>query len=135
MRQGRWVELLNDYDCVIKYHPGKANVVADALSRKEKVKPLHVRAIGMTVQTSLRDQVIQAQQEAMARNNLKHELDCGAEKHFKIKQDGVIYFQDRVWIPTVDELRKLILDEAHKTRYSVHPGADKMYQDLRSFYW
>ncbi|KAD3641058.1 hypothetical protein E3N88_30281 [Mikania micrantha] len=69
----------------------------------------------------------------MARDNLKR--DCGAEKHFKTKQDGVIYYLDRVWIPAVDELRTLILDEAHKTRYSVHPGADKMYQDLRSFYW
>ncbi|KAD5803342.1 hypothetical protein E3N88_14702 [Mikania micrantha] len=135
MRQRRWVELLNDYDCVIKYHPGKANVVADALSRKERVKPLRVRAMGMTVQTSLRDRILQAQQEAVARDNLKRELDCGAKKHFKTKQDGVIYYLDRVWIPAVDELRTLILDEAHKTRYSIHPGADKMYQDLRSFYW
>ncbi|KAD5960633.1 hypothetical protein E3N88_12105 [Mikania micrantha] len=71
----------------------------------------------------------------MARNNLKNELDCGAEKHFEMRQDGVIYFQDSVWIPAVDELRTLIPDEAHKTRYSVHPGADKMYQELRSFYW
>ncbi|KAD4180268.1 hypothetical protein E3N88_28859 [Mikania micrantha] len=62
MRQRRWVEPLNDYDCVIKYHLGKANVVADALSQKEWVKPLHIRAMGMTAQTSLRDKIIQAQQ-------------------------------------------------------------------------
>ncbi|KAD3067053.1 hypothetical protein E3N88_34933 [Mikania micrantha] len=104
MRQRRWVELLNDYDCVIKHHPGKANVVADALSRKERVKPLCVRAMGMTMQTSLGDHILQAQQEAVARDNLKCELDCGAEKHFKTKQDGVIYYLDRVWIPAVDEL-------------------------------
>ncbi|KAD2393961.1 hypothetical protein E3N88_40938 [Mikania micrantha] len=135
MRQRRWVELLNDYDCVIKYHPGKANVVADALSRKERVKPLRVRAMGMTVQTSLHDHISQAQQEAIERGNLKKDLDCGVEKHLETKPDGLVYFKDRIWIPAVDELRKLIFDEAHKTKYSVHPGADKMYQDLRAFYW
>ncbi|KAD2392852.1 hypothetical protein E3N88_39829 [Mikania micrantha] len=101
MRQRRWVELLNDYDCVIKYHPGKANVVADALIRKERVKPLRVRAMGMTVQTSLRDQILQAQQEAVESNNLRNEHDCGAEKQFETRPDGVVYFQDRVWIPDV----------------------------------
>ncbi|KAD2805532.1 hypothetical protein E3N88_38909 [Mikania micrantha] len=91
--------------------------------------------MGMTVQTSLRDQILQAQQEEVERNNLRNELDCGVEKQFETRPDGVIYFQDRVWIPAVDELRKLILEKAHKTLYSIHPGADKMYQDLRSFYW
>ncbi|KAL8249523.1 hypothetical protein R6Q59_006391 [Mikania micrantha] len=135
MRQCRWVELLNDYNCVIKYYPGKANVVADALSRKERVKPLRVRAMRMTVQTSLRDKILQAQQEAVERGNLWKELDCGAERQFKTKPDGVIYYQDRMWIPVVDELKNVILDESHKIKYSVHPGSDKMYQDLREFYW
>ncbi|KAD3067056.1 hypothetical protein E3N88_34936 [Mikania micrantha] len=67
-----------------------------ALSRKERGKPLRVRAMGMIVQTSLRDQILQAQQEEMARNNLRNELDCGAEKHIDTKQDGVIYFQDHL---------------------------------------
>ncbi|KAL8265740.1 hypothetical protein R6Q59_003084 [Mikania micrantha] len=135
MRQRRWVELLNDYDCVIKYHPGKANVLADALSQKERVKPLRVRAMGMTVQTSLQDKIVHAQQESVERGNPKKELDCGAERQFEMKADGIIYNQDRMWIPAVDELRKLIFDESHKTKVSVHPGADKMYQDLREYYW
>ncbi|KAJ9544154.1 hypothetical protein OSB04_023861 [Centaurea solstitialis] len=65
MRQRRWVELLNDYDCEIKYHPGKTNVVADALSRKERVKPTRARAMGVLVQTSLKSQILEAQEEAL----------------------------------------------------------------------
>jgi hypothetical protein len=74
MRQRRWVELLNDYDCEIKYHPGKANVVADALSRKERVKPLRTRATSITIQTSLKDQIIRAQAEALRDENSPAEL-------------------------------------------------------------
>ncbi|GJS06855.1 putative reverse transcriptase domain-containing protein [Tanacetum coccineum] len=84
MRQRRWIELLSDYECEIKYHPSKANVVADVLSRKERLKPRRQR------------------------------------------DDGEIYFFDRIWIPSVSGVRKLIMDKAHTSRYSVHPGADKI---------
>src|SRR3990170_6430237 len=73
MRQRRWVELLSDYDCEIRYHPGKANVVADALSRKERTKPLRVRALGMTIHTHLTSQIREAQLEALKGYNLKDE--------------------------------------------------------------
>ena len=73
MRQRRWVELLNDYDCEIKYHPGKANVVADALSRKERVKTLRVRALEMTIRTNLTARIRDAQQEALKGENRKAE--------------------------------------------------------------
>ncbi|KAJ9536718.1 hypothetical protein OSB04_un000103 [Centaurea solstitialis] len=135
MRQRRWVELLSDYDCEIKYHPGKANVVADALSRKERVKPLRTRAMGMIVQTSLKSQILEAQREALKVDNLKKETLHKMEKEFEEKSDGVRYFKGRIWVPKVDQLRKLIMDEAHQSRYSIHPGSDKMYKGLKEHFW
>jgi hypothetical protein len=135
MRQRRWLELLSDYDCDIRYHPGKANVVADALSRKERVKPRRVRAMSLTVQTSVRDRIIEAQLEAVADPEfLKAELR-GLDKQLEKKGDSGLYFVDRIWVPSCRGVRALILEEAHRSRYSVHPGADKMYYDLRELYW
>ncbi|KAJ9542011.1 hypothetical protein OSB04_028517 [Centaurea solstitialis] len=135
MRQRRWVELLSDYDCEIKYHSGKANVVADALSRKERVKPTRTIAMGGIVQTSLKSQILEAQREALKADNLKKETLHKMEKEFEEKTDGVRYFKDRIWIRKVDQLRKMIMDEAHQSRYSIHPGSDKMYKGLKEHYW
>ncbi|KAJ9544303.1 hypothetical protein OSB04_024010 [Centaurea solstitialis] len=135
MRQRRWVELLSDYDCEIKYHPGKANVVADALSRKERVKPTRTRAMGVLVQTSLKGQILEAQREALKADNLKKETLHKMEKEFEEKTDGLRYFKGRVWIPKVDQSRTMIMDEAHQSRYSIHPGSDKMYKGLKEHYW
>ncbi|GJZ09898.1 putative reverse transcriptase domain-containing protein [Tanacetum coccineum] len=73
MRQGHWLELLGDYDCEIRYHLGKANVVADALSRKERIKPLRVRALVMTIGLNIPKQILEAQTEARKPENLKAE--------------------------------------------------------------
>ncbi|GKC42885.1 hypothetical protein Tco_1060607 [Tanacetum coccineum] len=73
MRQRRWIELLSDYDCEIHYHPGKVNIVADALSRKERIKPLCVRALVMTVHNDLSKQILEAQKEALEKKNVKAE--------------------------------------------------------------
>ncbi|GJT31064.1 putative reverse transcriptase domain-containing protein [Tanacetum coccineum] len=100
-----WIELFSDYDCEIRYHPGKANVVADALSRKERIKP---------------------------------KRDCrnkGLDEMLKHRSDGTMYYLDQIWVPLKGEVRTLIMDEAHKSKYSVHLGADKMYYDLRDRYW
>ncbi|GJR65798.1 putative reverse transcriptase domain-containing protein [Tanacetum coccineum] len=135
MRQRRWIELLSDYECEIKYHPGKANVVADALSRKERLKPRRVRAMSITIHSGLKTKILEAQGEAFKDLKAPAEWLRGLEKHFKQPDDGGIYFFDRIWIPSVGGVRKLMMNEAHTSRYSIHPGADKMYYDLRDLYW
>ncbi|KAJ9547259.1 hypothetical protein OSB04_019802 [Centaurea solstitialis] len=135
MRQRRWIQLLSDYDREVKYHPGKANVVADALSRKEIAKPLRVRALEMLVQTSLKERIQRAQEDALKEERIKDETLHNLEGRFDRMTDGVCYFKGRLWITKTGNLRELILKEPHKSRYSIHPGADKMYKNLRKYYW
>ncbi|GJQ92988.1 putative reverse transcriptase domain-containing protein [Tanacetum coccineum] len=132
MRQRCWIELFSDYDCEIRYHPGKANVVADALSRKERVKPKRVRAMNMTLQSSIKDRILAAQKEAVDEST---GLQKGLDEMIKQRSDGTLYYLDRIWVPLKGYVRTLIMDEAHKSKYSIHPGADKMYYDLRDRYW
>ncbi|GJU33503.1 putative reverse transcriptase domain-containing protein [Tanacetum coccineum] len=135
MRQRRWIELFSDYECEIRYHPGKANVVADALSRKERLKPRRVRAMAMTIQTGMREKIQAAQSEALKQENVLAESLHGLDQQMEKKEDESLYFMDRIWVPLVGGVRTVIMDEAHKSKYSVHPGADKMYHDLRDMYW
>ncbi|GJR21220.1 putative reverse transcriptase domain-containing protein [Tanacetum coccineum] len=135
MRQRRWIELFSDYECEIRYHPGKANVVADALSRKEQVKPTCVRAMAMTIQSEVKGMILAAQGEAFNQKNVLAERLHGLDQQMERKEDGSLYFMDLIWVSLVGGVRTVIMDEAHKSRYSVHPGADKMYYDLRNMYW
>ncbi|GKE75806.1 putative reverse transcriptase domain-containing protein [Tanacetum coccineum] len=135
MRQRIWIELFNDYECEIHYHPGKANVVADALSRKERVKPKHVRAMAMIIQSGVKRMILAAQSEAFKEENALAEILHGLDQQMERKEYESLYFMDRIWVPFVGGVTTIIMDEAHKTRYSVHPGADKMYRDLRDMYW
>ncbi|GJX02949.1 putative reverse transcriptase domain-containing protein [Tanacetum coccineum] len=135
MRQRRWLELLTDYDCEIRYHPGKANVIADALSRKERIKPLRVRSLVMTIHPNLPSQILKAQTEALKEENIKAENLRGMDKSFEIRPDGTRCIKNRSWLPLFGNLRDLIMHESHKSKYSIHPGSDKMYQDLKKLYW
>ncbi|GJR60313.1 reverse transcriptase domain-containing protein [Tanacetum coccineum] len=135
MRQRRWIKLFSDYECEIRYHPGKANVAADALSRKERVKPRRVRAMAMTIQSGMKVLILAAQKEVFEQENLPSEQLNGLEQQMEKRDDGSLYFLDHIWVPLVGNVRITIMDKAHKSKYSVHPGADKMYYDLRDMYW
>ncbi|GKB03153.1 putative reverse transcriptase domain-containing protein [Tanacetum coccineum] len=113
MRQRRWLELLSDYDYEIRYHPRKANVVADALSRKERIKPLRAR-----------------KEENIGTKDL-----VGMIKKLEPRADGMLCLRNRSWIPCFGDLRELIMHESHKSKYSIHPRSDKMYRDLKKLYW
>nr|GEV38041.1 putative reverse transcriptase domain-containing protein [Tanacetum cinerariifolium] len=140
MRQRRWLELLADYDCEIRYHPGKANVIADALSLKRitksrRVEPLCVRSLIMTIHLNLPSQILEAQTETLKEENVQAENLRGMEKAFEIHTDGTHFIKNRSWLPLFGNLRDLIMHESNKSKYSIHPGSDKMYQDLKKLYW
>ncbi|GJS60861.1 putative reverse transcriptase domain-containing protein [Tanacetum coccineum] len=141
MRQRRWLELLSNYDCEIRYHPGKANVVADALSHKERNKPLQVQALVMTIGLNLPKQILEAQIEAQKSENLKKE-DIGGmirkdipKEKLEPRVDRTLCLNGKSWLPCYGDLRTMIMHESHKSKYSIHPGSDKMYQDMRKLYW
>nr|GEV21798.1 hypothetical protein [Tanacetum cinerariifolium] len=126
------VDAKSDYDCEIRYHHGKVNVVADALSRKERVKPKRVRAMNMTLKSSIKDRILAAQKEAVDESA---GLQIGLDEMIEQRSDGTLYYLDQIWVPLKDDVRTMIIDEAHKSKYSVHPGANKMYYDIRDRYW
>ncbi|GJY20597.1 putative reverse transcriptase domain-containing protein [Tanacetum coccineum] len=141
MRQRRWLELLSDYDCDIRYHQGKANVVADALSRKERIKPLRVRALVMKIGLNLPKRILEAQIEAQKPENLVNE-DVGGiikrdipKERLEPRADGTLCLHGRSWLPCYGDLRSVIMHESHKSKYSIHPGSKKMYQDMKKLYW
>ncbi|GKD33962.1 putative reverse transcriptase domain-containing protein [Tanacetum coccineum] len=127
--------LLSDYDYEIRYHPGKANVAVGALSRKEWIKPLRVRALVMTIGLNLPVQILNAQVKARKEENFGTEDLCGMIKKLEQRTDETLCLNGRSWIPCRGNLRELIMHESHKSKYSIPPGSVKMYQDLKKLYW
>ncbi|GJS26702.1 putative reverse transcriptase domain-containing protein [Tanacetum coccineum] len=110
--------------------------MADALSHKERIGPLRVRALMMTVHNDLPKQILEAQKETIKKKNVKDgNLGRLIKQIFEFHPDGTRCFGNHVWLPRFDELRDLIMHESHKSKYSIHPGSDKMYQDLKLLYW
>ncbi|GJX15294.1 putative reverse transcriptase domain-containing protein, partial [Tanacetum coccineum] len=111
MRQRRWLEMFSDYECEIKYHPGKANL------------------------SGVKGLILAAQVEAFKDENVIAKGLNGMDQQMVKKEDGSLHYMDHIWVSLVGGVRTKIMDEAHKTRYSMHPGADKMYYDLWDMYW
>ncbi|KAL0439017.1 UNVERIFIED_CONTAM: Transposon Tf2-12 polyprotein [Sesamum latifolium] len=159
LRQRRWIELLKDYDCTIDYHPGKANIVADALSRKTvdqlagmicynveyltalRAMNVHFSVGGdlllatMQVKPSLKDKIKDAQDKDPYLQKMKTKVQEGKNDQFVIQNDGMLMNGKRMCVPNVEELRTEIMHEAHYAPYAMHPGSTKMYRDLRPYYW
>jgi hypothetical protein len=147
MWQRRWLELIKDYELEVHYHPGKANVVADALSCKHRCNHLavqphssiriipHGRLNNIALIPTIKEDVIAAQRTDVGMGHLRRRLRWREAQCFQQDADGVLWFKGRLVVPKDFELRHKIMDEAHCSRYSIHPRTSKMYQDLRKNFW
>jgi hypothetical protein len=149
--------LIKDYELEIHYHPGKANVVADALSRKSQVNMMvahpmpyelakefdrlslgflnNMRGVTVELEPTLEQEIKEAQKTDEKISEIRQLTLEGRGKDFREDAKGVVWFKDCLCVPNVQSILDLILKEAHETAYSMHPGSEKMYQDLKKKLW
>jgi hypothetical protein len=157
LRQRRWLELIKDYDLEINYHPGKANVVSDALSHKSHVSQLVVESmpfelceefdkLNLRIVTNMEatemevgSNLLQEIQKGQVEDEKIQEIKCNIKEEkspiFLEDEEGVLWYKGRIYVPSIKELKNKILHEAHESAYSIHPGVNKMYHDLKATYW
>ena len=160
LRQRRWLELIKDYHCSIKYHLGKANVVADALSRRPESSLSHMRSGYLPLLVDLRvlgvileaedsgallatfhvrpllvDRIQTGQLQDPQMIKLKQETEKGKKAEFQIRDDDMIMKGQRMCVPEYGELKRDIMEEAHSSAYAMHPGSTKIYMTLKEHYW
>jgi hypothetical protein len=154
LRQKRWLELIKDYNMEIHYRPGKANVMVDALSQKaychhvvtqeselcEEMQKLNLTIVPRSLNYNLRvhpildDQIKEAWKDDEELMKIKAQTGENKAPDFRVDQYRILWFKKRLCVPEQGHYRNTIIDEAHNSTYSIHPGAIKMYVDLREKY-
>jgi hypothetical protein len=147
MRQRRWLELIKDYNMNVHCHLGKANVVADALSRKSHfltIKPLFEDGFNLMhpavlhsiqISCTLESKIIEGEKTDKRIFHIKEKMKRELTKDFRVDEQGVLWFNDHLVIPKNRELKNQLMNEAHLSKLSIHPRSSKMYQELRPRYW